>query len=92
AQGVPTMRESGVPDYEITVWYGITAPRETPSAVIAKLEKAFVEVMAHSEVRARLISMGLEPTPMAAAQFGEFLKREQAKWAQLVRISGATAD
>lgn len=92
AQGVPTMREAGVPDYEITVWYGITAPRGTPAAVIAKLEKAFAEVIANPEVRDRMISMGLEPTPMGAAQFGEFLKREHAKWAELVRVSGATAD
>ena len=92
AQGVPTMREAGVPDYEITVWYGITAPRGTPSAVVARLEKAFAEVMANPEVRERMISMGLEPTPMSAAQFGEFLKREQSKWAELVRVSGATAD
>ena len=92
AQGVPTMREAGVPDYEITVWYGITAPRGTPPAVVARIEKALVEVMANPEVRERMISMGLEPTPMGAAQFGEFLKREQAKWAELVRVSGATAD
>ena len=86
------MREAGVKDYEITVWYGITAPRSTPPAIVARLEQALVTVMATSEVRDRMTSMGLEPTPLNAAQFGEFLKREQAKWAEMVRISGATAD
>jgi len=54
APNVPTMQESGVQDYEITVWYGITAPRGTPSAVVARLEREFNAVMRLSDVRERV--------------------------------------
>jgi tripartite-type tricarboxylate transporter receptor subunit TctC len=92
APDVPTMTEAGVPDYQITVWYGITAPRGTPTTVVARLEKAFLAAMRDTEVRERMAALGLESTPLGNEEFGAFLKREQTKWAELVRKSGATAD
>ena len=92
APGVPTVSESGIPGYELSVWYGITAPRGTPSAVIARLEQEFTTAVQAPQVRERLIALGMEITPMGANDFGAFLAKELQKWSELVRTSGATAD
>jgi tripartite-type tricarboxylate transporter receptor subunit TctC len=92
APGVPTVSESGVPGYELSVWYGITAPRGTPPAVIARLEQEFTTAVQAPQVRERLIALGMEITPMGANDFGAFLAKELQKWSELVRTSGATAD
>lgn len=92
AAGVPTVAESGIPGFEISVWYGVTVPRGTPPAIAGRLEREFLNVMKLPEVRDRLTSLGLEVTPLAAAEFGQYLKRETQKWGELVRVSGATPD
>lgn len=91
APGVMTISES-IPSFEITVWYGISVPRATPAAIVTKLEREFQAVMKLPEVRERMAGLGLDVTPMPAAQFGQFLKQETQKWGELVRVSGATAE
>jgi tripartite-type tricarboxylate transporter receptor subunit TctC len=92
APGIPTVGESGIPGYEISVWYGIAVPRATPAAVAARLEREFQAAIKIPEVRERMSGLGLEVTPMPAAEFGQFLKRETQKWGDLVRVSGASAE
>lgn len=92
APGVPTIGEAGISDYEIAVWYGITAPRGTPPAIVTQLERAFGSAMQLPMVRDRLTTLGLEPTPLGAAEFGLFIAQELHKWGDLVRVSGATVD
>lgn len=92
AAGVPTVGESGIPGYEISVWYGVTIPRGTPPTIVARLEREFLNAMNLPEVRERLASLGLEPTPMGSSDFAQYLRREVQKWGDLVRVSGATAE
>lgn len=92
APGVPTVAEGGITGYEMTVWYGITVPSGTPPAIVSRLEREFGAAMKLPEVRERMTSLGLELTPLGAAEFGQFLARETRKWGELVRVSGATAD
>lgn len=92
APGVPTVHESGVRDFELTVWYGITVPSGTPPAVISTLNRELVQVMRQPQVQERMKALGMEATPSTPEEFGAFLKTESAKWADLVTKSGAKVD
>ena len=59
--GVPTMAESGLPDYEITSWHGIVAPAGTPASVIERLQRALDSILRDPDVVARLRTLGMEP-------------------------------
>lgn len=85
-------RRQGFPVSKSLVWYGVTAPRGTRASIIARLEHELLAVMKSPEVRERMAGMGLEVTPPSAEAFGLFLRTEQAKWAALVRASGARPD
>lgn len=92
APDVPTVQEAGIPGFEITVWYGVTVPRGTPAAVVARLEHDLLAVIKSPEVRERMAGMGPEVAPLSADAFGQFSRAGQAKWAALVRASGARLD
>jgi tripartite-type tricarboxylate transporter receptor subunit TctC len=76
-----------LPGYEASGWLGIGAPKDTPAAIIEKLNGATNAVITEPGIKARLITMGLEPTPMAPAQFGEFIAAETKKWAKVVSFA-----
>lgn len=86
---VPTIAESGVPGYETSGWFGVVAPARVPSALVKRLNEAFVEVMAMPEVRTRLLQVGIEPTSSTPEQFGQFIRDEIPKWAKVIEISGS---
>ncbi len=88
----PTVSESGYPGFEITVWYGVTAPRGTPPEIIERLSKAFAAASNTPEIRERMTGLGMEVSVLGPAEFGQFLRTEHEKWAQLVRESGAKPD
>ena len=85
---VPTAASSGLPNYQALGWFGILAPKATPSAVIAKLHDDINKVLAMPEVRKDLLAKGAEPGGESAAKFGSFIRSEQAKWAKLVKDAG----
>jgi tripartite-type tricarboxylate transporter receptor subunit TctC len=89
---VPTMIESGVPGFEVTVWYGIFAPAGVPKAVVAKLNADLVKTLNLPDVKDRMAQQGADPAPTTPEQFAAFQKSEVAKWAQVVKTSGARAD
>jgi tripartite-type tricarboxylate transporter receptor subunit TctC len=79
---VPAAIESGMmPGYDVTTWYGFFAPRGTPPAVIAKLNKTFNEVIAEPEVREKLTKAGVVVKGSTPQEFGKFMESESAKWA-----------
>ena len=88
--GIQTIAES-LQGFEATAWDGICAPRATPPAVIEKLNATITAGLADPKIQARLKELGAEPMPMAPAQFGKFLVDETAKWAKVVKFSGARA-
>ncbi|HMF23609.1 MAG TPA: tripartite tricarboxylate transporter substrate-binding protein, partial [Pseudolabrys sp.] len=74
------------------VWYGIVAPKGTPSEIVDTLNKAVNAVLADPKLEARLAELGGVPMPMTPAQFGKFIADESEKWAKVVKFSGAKPD
>ncbi len=89
---VPTIAEAGVPGYEATSWFGLFAPAGTPAPVVAKLNAAIVKVLAQPDVKKKLAEQGAEPHAETPEQFADFIRKETAKWGQVVKASGATVD
>jgi tripartite-type tricarboxylate transporter receptor subunit TctC len=91
---VPTFASLGLRGFEETdVWYGIAAPRETPAGPLAALRQAFRQSLDEPAVRARLSAAGFYPAPaMTGPEMEEFVTRQVAFWADLVKASGATID
>ncbi|HWI13573.1 MAG TPA: tripartite tricarboxylate transporter substrate binding protein [Burkholderiales bacterium] len=89
---VPTMAESALPGYEASVWYGVVAPAGTPRDVVQRLNKEIARIVANSAHRERMTSADFEPTSTTPEQFAAFIKSETAKWAKVVKASGAHAE
>ena len=85
---VPTVAESGLPGFEISGWYGIFAPIQTPKPVVAKLSAEINRLLATPEVRASLAKIGVNVLGGSAEQFAAYVKREDAKWSKAIRDSG----
>jgi tripartite-type tricarboxylate transporter receptor subunit TctC len=89
---VPTMKEAGVNGVEVTVWYGVLAPAATPRETVASLAAAVAKAAHDPEMRKRLAEQGAEPVGNSSEEFGKILRDEVAKWAEVVKVSGARAD
>jgi len=93
---VPTIAEAGanlgLSHFDIDTWFGIFAPAHLPAETTARLNKAFVDALASTDVRARLASLYAEPMPMAPERFAAFVKGELAKYEPLVKASGARVE
>ena len=89
---VPTVAESGFPGFEAGSWFGLFAPRGTPPAVIAELNRATNEFIAERQVQARMIEEGADPAGGTPEKFGAFVRREFEKWRAVVKESGATVE
>jgi len=77
--GVPTMAESGLPDYEITSWHGIVAPAGTPAPVIGRLQRALDSILRDPDVVARLRTLGMEPVGGTSSAFAARLASEMSR-------------
>jgi len=89
---LPTIAEAGVPGYEATQWYGILAPAATPRDIITKLNTEIVKVLRRADVKERLAADGAVTVGNTPEQFGAHIKAEIARWAPVVRASGARPD
>jgi tripartite-type tricarboxylate transporter receptor subunit TctC len=87
---VPTIDESGVKGYEATIWLGIMAPKGTPTEIVDKLNAEITKVVNSAKVKDAWAKQGAVPMTMTPAAFGDFLEKDIAKWAKIVKISGAT--
>ena len=83
--GVPTIGESGVNDFEVSVWFGLMAPTGTPAEIVRKVHADVVTVLALPAVAERLKTEGMEPVTMLPAEFATYLRSEVSKWAALVK-------
>ncbi len=89
---VPTVSEAGLVGYEMTTWYGILAPKGTPKEIVAKINQEVRAILKSPEMKKRLDEIGAEPGGISPDQFAAFIKSEIAKWAKLVKQTGATVD
>ena len=85
---VPTMIESGIPDFVLTFWTGIIAPAGTPEAAVNALNSAVVNGLKTESVRETLARVGAEATPGTPQEFGAFIASEAQKWASVARTAG----
>ena len=89
---LPTVAESGVPGYETGSWYGITAPAGTPRAVVSRLNKEITTVLGTPDFREQLLNAGADPMQTTPEQFAAYVQIEIAKWAKVIKLSGAKAE
>ena len=86
---LPTVAEAGLPGFEANNWYGIVVPAKTPRPIIDRLNKEFTAVLNAPDVREVLFKQGLDVHPSTPEQFGAYIKSETAKWAKVIKASGA---
>ena len=92
APDLPTVAESGVPGFETGSWQGIVAPAGTPPEVVKRLHGAVTAILATPEMKEKLVAAGAEVLPQSPEQFGAFIRNEKARWAKVVKESGAKFD
>jgi len=89
---VPTVAETVIPGYEAYEWNGVFLPAGTPAPIAAQLQQALVEVLKEDEVRQRLTDLGAQPIGSTPAEFATFLKKEDAKWGEVVKKGNIKLD
>ena len=89
---VPTVAEAAIPGYEAYEWNGVFLPGGTPAPIAAQLQHALAEVLKEDEVRQRLTDLGAQPIGSTPAEFATFLKKEDAKWGEVVRKGNIKLD
>src|SRR5262245_4534533 len=89
---LPTIAEAGVKGYETTIWLGIMAPTGTPKAAIDRLNAEITKVTSRADVKKTWGDQGAVSMTMTVAEFESYLHADIAKWAKVVKISGARAD
>jgi tripartite-type tricarboxylate transporter receptor subunit TctC len=81
-----------VPGFEATAWFGVGAPRKTPTEIIDKLNKEFNAALADPRMKARIADLGGSPVPMTPAEFGRLIVDETEKWAKVIRAANIKAE
>jgi tripartite-type tricarboxylate transporter receptor subunit TctC len=84
---VPAMGEF-LPGYQASGWLGIGVPNATAASTVDQLNAATNVILTNPQMRTRFIGMGIQPTPMTAADFGKFIAAETAKWEKVVKFAG----
>ncbi len=92
APELPTLAEAGLPGFDITTWFGLLAPAGTPPDIIARWNSEVTRILNAPEVRERLLLLGVEPAPNSPQAFAQFIGSEMAKYARIVKLSGAKVD
>jgi tripartite-type tricarboxylate transporter receptor subunit TctC len=92
APDLPTVAEAALPGFDVTNWIGLFAPAGTPPELVRRLNAEVLRIMQAPEMQARLVGEGARFYPTTPRQFGDYVKAEIAKWAPVVRASGAKAD
>jgi tripartite-type tricarboxylate transporter receptor subunit TctC len=89
---VPTSVEAGGPDYQVSTWYGIWAPKGTPKEIVEQMQAEMKKAFAADEIKSQWNGMGAEVPNLYGADFGRFVSSEIKRWAEVVAASGAKLD
>jgi tripartite-type tricarboxylate transporter receptor subunit TctC len=92
APDLPTVAESGVPGFEVIGWNGLVAPARTPKEIIAKLNAELKKALDQPDTKERFAAQGFSATWTTPEKFGAYIESEHAKWAKVVKDSGAKID
>ena len=82
---VPTLKESGLPDFDVTIWYGLIAPAGVPAPVVDKMRTAIADIMAKPEVLSQLAKLGVLQFVTGPGQFDALLKSDSEKYGAVIR-------
>jgi tripartite-type tricarboxylate transporter receptor subunit TctC len=85
---VPTMQESGVPNFEVNSWYGLMAPTGTPAAILDKINADLHTALRAPEVEKRMQDVAMPPSPTTRQEFDQFVREEVARWARVIKEAG----
>lgn len=91
---VPTTKEAGLPDYQVSAWNAVFAPKNTPPAVVAKLNEALVKALDDPGTKKRLLDLGgvlPEGKERTSAWLGEYVAQEVARWTPILKAGGVVA-
>jgi tripartite-type tricarboxylate transporter receptor subunit TctC len=89
---VPTMKEAGVAGVEVPVWYGLLAPAATPREIVNALAEASIRAASSPDLKQKLVEQGAEPLGSRPEDFARQIREDIAKWAEVVKASGAKAE
>jgi tripartite-type tricarboxylate transporter receptor subunit TctC len=92
APELPTIAESGLPGFDINTWFGIFVPANTPREVVDRLHGEFTRALALPDVKERMLTLGAEPVGSTPEEFAAYIRAEGAKYARVIKASGAKAD
>ena len=92
APDLPTIAESGLPEFDAPGWYGLMAPANTPAAIIATLHGEVVKALKLPDVLERFANLGLDPVGNSPQEFSDYVRSELAKWAKVVKDANIKAD
>ena len=92
APDIPTIAESGFPDFDVVIWNALFAPAGTPGAVLAKLHGEIDRILAQPETKELLLKQGAEAQPLPDAAFRELLKAEYERWGRVIREAKIKVD
>ncbi|EKZ99864.1 MAG: tripartite tricarboxylate transporter substrate binding protein [Burkholderiaceae bacterium] len=92
APDIPTIAEQGLPGYEATSWFAVFVPAHTPKEIVVKLNAEMNRIFTQPDVQAKLKTLGLDPVLGTPEKLAEYQRSEIAKWAKVVKDSGAKAD
>ena len=91
-KNVPTVAESGLPDYAVLTWWGFVVPAGTPAEVVNRISADTARMLKLPEISAKLLAQGLYPAPSTPAQFDAHIKAETARYARIVKEAGIKSD
>ena len=89
---IPTVAESGVPGFDVTVWFAVLAPAATPRDIVNRLNTEVVKAINTSDMRQRLAQQGADPIGNTPEEFSAVIKRDLAKWAKVVKDANIKLD
>ena len=85
---LPTIRETVLPDFAIESWTGVLAPAGTPAPVVQRLNSEILKILERADVKQRLLELGVDLRPNSPEDFADYIKKEVASWAKLVKDAG----
>ena len=89
---VPTLIEAGVPDFDLTTWYGVWAPAGTPKDIVARLNAEIVRLVVMPDMKEKLAGLGVEASAFTPEQFAAFNRTEYERWGRIVRAANIKLD
>jgi tripartite-type tricarboxylate transporter receptor subunit TctC len=89
---VPTVREAGVPDFSSVTWFALMAPKDTPDAVVTKLNEAVSDTLREADVKAQFEKLGVQAEIMDVEATSKFIESERVRWGDIIRSAHVTID